>query len=92
MEIITNNQPRFLKYRYEVPNKILETDFDWCDEDNGFFQYKGEWYHISEFMRINAHDASLRAWDGYANDTYFSGVLIRLSDDGESVICGRFYS
>jgi hypothetical protein len=31
-------------------------------------------------------------WDGVVSDTYFSGVLIALSNDGEEYIVGTYYS
>ena len=51
---------------------------------------KGYWYHTSDFMRI-PHGSDFKGWDGYASDSYFSGVLIKLSRDGEEYMVGTYY-
>jgi len=63
------------------------------DIDSGlFFRYRGNVYDIGEFMRCESKDSPLASWHGYSSDSMFSGVLIRLVDNGESVIVARFYS
>lgn len=79
MSITTNNQWRNFLYRDEVPAKILADDFAWCDSDDGFLKYRGRYYHLEEFMRSE----HFVGWHGYNSDSFFSGVLIRLSRDGE---------
>ncbi len=88
-KIITNNHWHQFRYRNEVPFEILKSEFDWTNEDehhDGFFQYRGSWYHLSEFMRST--DPDLGKWDGYSGQTYFSSVLIRVSDDCEEYQIG----
>lgn len=41
-------------------------------------------------MRI-PHGSDFKGWDGYASDSYFSGVLIKLSRDGEEYMVGTYY-
>lgn len=85
METITNHHWRRFKYRDEVPPSIL-TEFDWLDESeefDGFIHYHGTWHHISEFMRPVDPNHPANEWDGFMSYTYFSGVAIKLSDDGE---------
>ena len=77
--IITNHHWRQFKYRYEVPPSVLEDQFDLCDDDDGFIHYRGRWYHLSEFMVTD----QFSEWDGFHSDSFFSGILIKLSDDGE---------
>jgi hypothetical protein len=82
LTIQSNNHWRNFAYRDEVPAKILESEFDYQDPEDtidGFFRYRGSWYHLDGFMRDGAPDG----WHGFAADTFFSGVAIRLSDDGE---------
>lgn len=89
MRTITNHHWRDFRYREEVPQAILEDQFDWMKEDgewpendyyDGFFKYRGRWYHLSEFM----HTLHLAPeWHGYAGDSLFSGLAIKISDDGE---------
>lgn len=92
--IKTNHQWRNLAYRNEVPAKVLADQFSHLDEDetgDGFFCYRGYWYHVSDFMRIE-NNADLAGWHGYASDSYFSGVVMKLSEDGEQYIAGTFFS
>ena len=80
--IITNNHWRQLKYRDEVPQDILDSEFDYQDPDDvtdGFIHYRGTWYHLDQFMRLE----NTPGWDGAHGDSYFSAVLIKLSDDCE---------
>ena len=65
-------------------------------------KYYGEWYDLSEFVRIVpiseqvgfdhgvSGDSPLLAWDGIATDSYFSAVLVRYDpDDSDYVIMAR---
>lgn len=94
MDIITNHQPRHTLDAGELePTERAEFDYlDWTAIEAGeesalFFRYRGQLYDIGEFQRTD-----LPGWDGIATDTFFSGTVIRLVDDGESVIVGRIYS
>lgn len=92
--IKTSKVARLLKYRDEVPQKVLDNEFDWLDEDtiDGFICYKKEWFHLSQFMTLDKDsDFNKEGYDGYHGDSYFSGTLIRIVDD-ESVIMARYYS
>ena len=88
LQITTNTHERFFSYRYEVPEEILKGQFDYQDPEethDGFFKFKGYWYHLDQFMRIdkNAPDG-FQKWDGYHADSFYSGVLIKISDDLET--------
>lgn len=99
LTITTNNQPRQLMHLCdfsESEQQRIRSDYDWmCPEDlesnYGFFRYRSSIYHLQDFMRVAGNDA-LQGWDGYSSDSYFSGVLIRLQDDCDSVIVGRYCS
>ena len=74
----------------------LREEFDYLTEDQfdvtEFFQYKGQWYCMDEFMRLNANSPfDNHKWDGYASHTYFSGVLVKYFHDGR-VIVGTYSS
>lgn len=80
--IKTDHKWKPLRYRTEVPPRILSSEFDWLSEEdgfNGFILYRGAWYHVSEFCT----NAGFPEWDGFKADSYFSGVAIKLSKDGE---------
>lgn len=96
--VYTNNHWRDFTYRSDVPEAVLKSDFDWTTEDDidGFFCYKGVWYHTSQFMRFGyppggEPPALFKGWHGYLNDSFHSGVVIRMSDDGEQFQVGTFF-
>lgn len=86
MEIITNNQERNFLYEHEVPKHILENDLDYAkDTGDGFIKYKGNYYHLCDFMRIEGNFPNeFKGWNGYLSDSFFSGILIKVSEDGET--------
>ena len=96
LEIKTNHHWHDFKYADEVPAEILANEFDYQDHEDvidGFIQYRGCWYHLDGFMSIQNHgDADFSSWHGYASDSYFSGVLIRISEDGEQYQIATYYS
>lgn len=95
MEIITNNQWRDFLYGYEIPETVLQSDFDYLDDDettDGFIKYRGCYYHLSEFMRLTDNTGIPGDWSGYLSDSAFSGVLVRVSRDGEQYQIATFIS
>jgi len=93
MKITTNNQPRDLLYLSDLSDKEqakARSDFDWLDDiesDSGFFRYRGKIFNLADF-----HSRPLQGWHGALADTYFSGTLVRLSEDGETVTVGSWVS
>ena len=99
LTIRTNHQWRQFTYRSEVPDKVLADQFDHLDEDegfDGFFCYRGIWYHLSDFMRVGYPgpfgQTAMGGWHGYASDSFFSGVLIKVSEDGEEFQVATYFS
>lgn len=94
LEIFTNNQPRDIICGFQMP-KGQRKNFDYLNNEdymnNQFVQYRGYYYDMNEFMSVN-NNSDFKGWDGYSSDTYFSGVLIKICDDGDSVIMGRYFS
>lgn len=71
----------------------MADQFDHLGDDNldGFILYRRQWYHASDFMRIeNNHD--MENWNGYSSDSFFSGIVIKLSNDSENYMIGTYYS
>ena len=93
LTIRTNHQWRPISYGFEVPEEVLQSEFDWADNPDElmFVKYKGIWHCISEFIRV-PEGAFEGDWDGYQNDTFFSGVLVKFSDDQDHVKMGRYCS
>jgi len=100
MNIRTNNQPRRLFFACELSESErtkLRREFDWMDDeqfdhDCSFFKYRGSYYNLANFMRIESSpfDDALCGWHGYSSDSYFSGVLIKLC--GDDVVVGTYCS
>lgn len=94
----TNHQWRDLLFWSDVPAKVRDDQFDYMTEEDsldGFFKYRGYWYHVNDFIAVPGSNGvpennPLAGWHGYASDSYFSGVVIRLSKDGEQVKIGRY--
>jgi hypothetical protein len=75
-----------IELEYKVPEWNEETG-----EEEQCFQYKGNTYFLSEFTNIhnkvwqpNPPEWQLE-FDGIKSDSYFSGILIKISEDGEGV-------
>jgi hypothetical protein len=96
LTIKTDHKWKHFKYRYEVPAKVLASQFDYQKEDDaldGFFCYRGYWYHLDGFsvMAMPEHE-QLKDWHAYAGDSYFSGIVIKVSSDGETYQVGTYLS
>ena len=88
--ITTNHHVREFLYMWDVPYDVLCDQFEHLDSfeaTTGFFKYRGWWYHVSDFM-----GTPMEGWDGAAPDSFFSGVLIKLHDDGETYTVGTYMS
>lgn len=93
--IITDNKWKQFKYSYEVPEKVLADQFDWMDDDektDGFINYRKCWYHISEFLAFEKNKEGVGPWQAYSADSFFSSVMIRVSNDGEEYKVATFIS
>jgi len=99
MKIITNNQYRNLIYGYELTDKE-RAEFDYLDDidSHEFFRYRGQAYDPSDFMATPHNEPArqelneLSNWDGYSSDSYFSGIVIKYSNDFEQVKVGLYLS
>ena len=93
LKLITNNKPRRVLSWYDLTSKEqLEFDYLTSNDrelDASFARYRGWVYDLGEFMRT---PDDLKPFHGYISDTFFSGVLCRFVNHGDSVIMGRYYS
>ena len=93
--ITTDNKWKKFKYRNEVPGNVLQNQFDYLDAEtyfDGFIFYRGVWYHLSEFMVCGQNSPFPKKWEGYTSDSFFSGVLLRVSPDGERYMIATYIS
>jgi hypothetical protein len=96
VKIITNNQPRNLLDWNELTEKEqADYDIDPSKADEcSFVRYKGNCYWLDgEFMVLSSVVSDpFHKWDGVLQDTFFSGILVKWTSDGEQVIMGRYYA
>jgi len=91
-KIATNHRWRDLVYRHDVPADILSDRFDWLTETDtdGYFCYRGWWYHISEFTVLPTGELTALGWQGYHGDSFYSGVVIKFNKDGDAIQLGTY--
>lgn len=89
MNITTDHKWRPFLYRNQIPIKVLVEWFDHLEPDDmdGYFRYRRRWYHISDFM-----NSKIEGWDGIHHDSFYSGVVIKISKDGEEYQVGTAIS
>jgi hypothetical protein len=82
-------------------NRDIKTYYkkpEWNDEEEELcFKYRGREYFFSEFMNIHNkvygnYPDYLQEFNGIMNDSYFSGILIKISEDSETVKAYTFIS
>jgi len=98
VQVTTNNHDRQFLFGYEVPEEV-KAEYDWLDDDSkhdNWIKFKGHHYHVADFMAVNniVHNPNppewQEGWDGYRSDSFFSGVVIKISDDNETYRIGTF--
>ena len=91
MKIIANHHYREVLTSFDLTEKEAR-EFDYLDLENGegsFFRYRGDAYDLGEFMRWDNPDSPTRkSWDGFRSDSYFSGLVVKYSEDCELVKVG----
>ena len=90
LEIKSNYQDRQFIHGHDIPDTIHD-DYDHLDgyeRSDGWIKYRGNYYHTSDFMRINDVRLSDLGWHGIHNCSAFSGTVIQLSDCGEGYKIG----
>ena len=92
-KIYTNNHQRQFLYFYELTEKEKK-ELDWIEDDTAsVFRYRGNVYSLDEFVRIDKNNPFYPlGYHGYHSDSYFSGILIKVSDDGESYQVATYIS
>ena len=104
LEIRSNYHARPLIYGYELTeNEKKEFDYMENVDEGLFFRFKNQLYDIGEIIRIDENTPFPDFWQGYASDSFFSGILVRLCDDTDAdrlslscasdcVIIGQYFS
>lgn len=91
VSIRTNHQWRDILTWWDLTDKE-RAEFDYLEDGEGeFVRYRGHVHYMGNFMRID-DQANMPGWHGAEGDSYFSGTLVRLSDDGERCVMGTYMS
>ena len=76
---------RWIKIKYARP--------EWSEEAPPYFVYQGRRIYSDEFMCIDIHAPQwIKEFHGYTNDSFFSGLLIKLDEEGERAKVFTFIS
>ena len=96
MTITTNFVPRDLISAFELNGAQytkLRKEFDYmndADFDSAmFFKYRGQVYALAEFLRTEG-DLLAQGWQGICNQTYFSGLVVKITQSCQYVVVGRY--
>lgn len=83
VSIYGNNHVRPILYTWDLTSKEL-SEFDYLEdpEDASFFRYKSQVYDLGDVMRVDWHVVPewMREFDGYVNDSFFSGILVKFAE------------
>lgn len=86
LTIKTDNKWKNFLYGYELTEKEKK-EFDWIDKDDfeghAFLRHNNAVYSLSEFLVTMPEELKAKGWHGFASDSAFSGVAIKISRDGE---------
>lgn len=91
LEIITNNQPRNLVCGHELTDDE-KAQFSYLDDidSHNFVKFKCRVLDPDEFM-VTSPEGEFSEWSGVHNETFYSGILIKYTEDREQVIMGSYY-
>ena len=90
MKLVTNHQFRNILSSSDLTPKELE-EFDYLPQGQGaFMRYKGLVYDLGTFIKTQSE--ALSEWDALHSDTAFSGIVIKVSPDGDAVKVGAVFS
>jgi hypothetical protein len=89
MNVTTNNKPRPLLTWEDIPVAHRETWLDYVEEgerqDHRFFKYGDWWFDTHEFCLARGDLAQL-GWAVWQTQSAFDAVLVKYSEDYESVV------
>lgn len=98
LKIRTDNKYRPILDWSQLTEKEQE-EYAYLEESGycGFFRYKKWCYFLGDFMRVDYNtpfkeNTPFKGWDGYHNDSFFSGVLVKYSECGDAVKVATYIS
>lgn len=98
LTIRTNNVSRPVLYWHDL-TATERADFDYLDtperqDEASFARYRGVVYDLGDFAATRGHGAPeyFAKWHGYVADSFYSGVVVRYTDDFEAVVLGTYFA
>ena len=96
MKIKTNRHWYPLLNGWELTDAKLK-DYSNLDnyKDLEYFRYKKYLYLFHDFIAFRGSNSSpdeFKGWDAYMSDSFFSGVLIKLSIDHDAIQIATYFS
>jgi hypothetical protein len=96
MKITTNHHYRPILHWDNLTEEEQNFRYGMYDgiEESRFFKYKDCVYDLNDFLRVNdslhgrGQQHEMYGWDGYHNESFFSSVLVKFSDDNDAVKVG----
>ena len=85
VKIRTNNHARPLLDAWELTGEE-RAEFDYATDESQWFRYKGILYCLDDFPAWGNHWTGpkpewAKEWDAFSADGFFSGIVIRISDE-----------
>jgi hypothetical protein len=76
-------------------NQWKEIQYDYDEEDDlgdalPYFDYKGYKYYLNDILRTE-HEGIFKEYDGYMNESAFSGLLVKLNDSNDALQVYRYF-
>jgi hypothetical protein len=69
-----------------------QRDHDWAEARGcSFFRYRDWCYCLDDFMVGTVPPSLPGHWDAFASDSFFSGVAVRIVDDGDRIAAALCY-
>jgi hypothetical protein len=100
-KVITNGHPRPVILASELTEDDLRRLGYTPDEGDTFVHYRDWIYPISDFSTTwglsrnsegSTTPADLQGWHGFLSDSYFTGIVLRYTEDNDFVVVGRFHT
>ena len=94
-KIVTDHKWKNFLYGYELTEKEKK-EFDYMSEQEieygNFFRYCGQVYSLFEFLVTMPEELKASGWHGFASDSYFSGIAVKVSNDCEQYMVATVIS
>lgn len=95
MTIATNRHWRPVLQAWDLtPKERAQFDYlDWerimaSEDSREFIRYRGVTYDLGDFSETMPRILRGKGWDGWQSDSFYSGIVVRWSEDGDQIMIG----